>query len=236
MTLRTDMQRLLLSCLLLFVSTHTVSVHSPLTVSVFTHCCVLHPYAEISLCFCCSLNSRCDFHARAAFSLEEVLFSCSADNVPSLCPPSQTLSSGVFELKIDSFTSSRSICRSSARDCQIFFRVCLKHSQDVINPEPPCTYGTAVTDIFGADSNSISESAPIRVPIHFKWPVGAKRRETSATPPDSYHIYLDLFHFLYAFMLIHRSCACARARALSHQLIHDVFNRTFHGDSRGLSL
>uniref|UniRef100_A0A674NXU6 Delta-like protein n=1 Tax=Takifugu rubripes TaxID=31033 RepID=A0A674NXU6_TAKRU len=81
-----------------------------------------------------------------------------------------TSSSGVFELKIDSFTSSRSVCSSSSRDCQIFFRVCLKHSQDVIDPEPPCTYGTALTDTFGADSNSISESAPIRVPIPFKWP------------------------------------------------------------------
>lgn len=54
----------------------------------------------------------------------------------------------------------------------MFFRVCLKHSQDVINPEPPCTYGTALTEIFGADSNSISGSAPLRVPFHFKWPVG----------------------------------------------------------------
>ncbi|XP_072247980.1 delta-like protein C [Leuresthes tenuis] len=83
-----------------------------------------------------------------------------------------TLSSGVFELKIDSFTSSRGICRYQSQDCQIFFRVCLKHSQHVINPEPPCTYGTALTEIFGADSssNSISASAPIRVPFHFKWP------------------------------------------------------------------
>ncbi|KAG8001740.1 Delta-like protein B [Nibea albiflora] len=81
-----------------------------------------------------------------------------------------TLSSGVFELKIDSFTSSRGVCRSPSGDCQIFFRVCLKHAQDIINPEPPCTYGTALTEIFGADSNSISQSAPIRVPVHFKWP------------------------------------------------------------------
>ncbi|KAM3616616.1 uncharacterized protein V6R79_020896 [Siganus canaliculatus] len=81
-----------------------------------------------------------------------------------------TLSTGVFELKIESFTSSRGVCRSPSRDCQLFFRVCLKHSQDVINPEPPCTYGTALTEVFGADSNSISESAPIRVPIRFKWP------------------------------------------------------------------
>lgn len=49
--------------------------------------------------------------------------------------------------------------------------MCLKHSQNVINPEPPCTYGDALTDIFDADSNSISESAPIRVPFNFKWPV-----------------------------------------------------------------
>ncbi|XP_074535851.1 delta-like protein C [Halichoeres trimaculatus] len=80
------------------------------------------------------------------------------------------LSSGVFELKIDSFTSTRDFCRYPSRDCQIFFRVCLKHSQDVISPEPPCTYGDALTEIFGADPNSISESAPIRVPFHFKWP------------------------------------------------------------------
>ncbi|XP_034719385.1 delta-like protein C [Etheostoma cragini] len=80
------------------------------------------------------------------------------------------LSSGVFELKINSFTSTRAVCSSPSRDCQVFFRVCLKHSQDVINPEPPCTYGTALTEIFGADSDSISGSAPMRVPFHFKWP------------------------------------------------------------------
>ncbi|KAM3875048.1 delta-like protein C [Diretmus argenteus] len=79
-------------------------------------------------------------------------------------------SSGVFELKIDSFSSAQGSCRFKSRDCQIFFRVCLKHSQDVISPEPPCTYGTALTEIFGADTNSISGSAPIKVPFHFKWP------------------------------------------------------------------
>uniref|UniRef100_A0A665VCE3 Delta-like protein n=1 Tax=Echeneis naucrates TaxID=173247 RepID=A0A665VCE3_ECHNA len=80
------------------------------------------------------------------------------------------ISTGVFELKIESFTSSRGFCRYDTRSCQLFFRVCLKHSQDVINPEPPCTYGTALTEILTADSNSISESAPIRVPFRFKWP------------------------------------------------------------------
>ncbi|KAK2846543.1 hypothetical protein Q5P01_009542 [Channa striata] len=79
-------------------------------------------------------------------------------------------SGGVFELKIDSFTTSRGICSYKPQDCRIFFRVCLKHSQDVISPDPPCTYGTALTDIIQADSDSISQSAPIRVPLLFKWP------------------------------------------------------------------
>ncbi|XP_010892156.1 delta-like protein C [Esox lucius] len=78
-------------------------------------------------------------------------------------------SSGVFELKVHKFSSTRTVCKRSS-DCQIFFRVCLKHSQDVISPEPPCTYGKGLTDIFSADESSISSSAPIRVPFHFKWP------------------------------------------------------------------
>ena len=102
-------------------------------------------------------------------------------------------SSGVFELKIQSFVSgARGACGHSRaplslRDCQIFFRVCLKHAQDVIDPEPPCTYGTALTGIFAADSNSVSESAPIRVPFHFKWPVSttimARYSSSSALVP-----------------------------------------------------
>ncbi|XP_029111492.1 delta-like protein C isoform X2 [Scleropages formosus] len=78
-------------------------------------------------------------------------------------------SSGVFELKVHSFSSARSVCRSS-RGCQMFFRVCLKHSQDVISPEPPCTYGTGLTEVLRADPSAVSASAPIRVPFHFKWP------------------------------------------------------------------
>lgn len=77
----------------------------------------------------------------------------------------------------------------------MFFRVCLKHSQDVINPEPPCTYGTAHTDVFGADSKSFSDIAHIRVPFHFKWPVGAGCLAL-APPSDPRHIYLDPFHLL----------------------------------------
>ncbi|MFT7803566.1 delta-like protein 3 isoform X2 [Arapaima gigas] len=78
-------------------------------------------------------------------------------------------SAGVFELKVHSFSTPRSVCRG-ARGCQIFFRVCLKHSQDVISPDPPCTYGTGLTEVLRADPSAVSASAPIRVPFHFKWP------------------------------------------------------------------
>ncbi|KAL2096437.1 hypothetical protein ACEWY4_008585 [Coilia grayii] len=78
-------------------------------------------------------------------------------------------SSGLFELKVHSFSSTGSVCKPS-RECRIFFRVCLKHSQDVISPEPPCTYGTGETDLLSADDESISKSLPLKVPFHFKWP------------------------------------------------------------------
>ncbi|XP_066519508.1 delta-like protein C [Hoplias malabaricus] len=79
-------------------------------------------------------------------------------------------SSGVFELKVHEFRSARVQCDPSKVDCRIFVRVCLKHSQDVILPEPPCTYGTGLTEPFRTDHSSISNSAPIRVPFQFKWP------------------------------------------------------------------
>ncbi|CAL8354113.1 unnamed protein product [Lota lota] len=77
---------------------------------------------------------------------------------------------GLFELKIDSFTTAHSACASGAQDCQVFFRACLKHALKVIGPEPPCTYGVGTTEVFRADPSSVSASAPIRVPFHFKWP------------------------------------------------------------------
>lgn len=115
---------------------------------------------------------------------------------PPLPPhPPQALSSGVFELKIDSFASSRGICRSSSQSCQIFFRVCLKHSQDVINPEPPCTYGTELTDIMDADANTISQSAPIKVPFLFKWPVSERGAQTRTHSHVHSHINIDVHIF-----------------------------------------
>lgn len=85
----------------------------------------------------------------------------------------QVWSSGVFELKIHSFHTAQRICRRH-RDCHIFFRICLKHPEDVISAEPPCTFGTGHTNVIRADHTSISSSAPIRVPFHFKWPVNLK--------------------------------------------------------------
>ncbi|XP_030075977.1 delta-like protein C isoform X1 [Microcaecilia unicolor] len=76
---------------------------------------------------------------------------------------------GIFELKVHSFSSSRSLCRSG-RPCRLFFRVCLKHAQAVVSPEPPCTFGAALSEIISADPGSIAASNPIRVPFHFKWP------------------------------------------------------------------
>uniref|UniRef100_A0A8K9XMS0 Delta-like protein n=1 Tax=Oncorhynchus mykiss TaxID=8022 RepID=A0A8K9XMS0_ONCMY len=81
----------------------------------------------------------------------------------------QVSSSGVFELKVHSFNTAHRICRRH-RDCHIFFRICLKHSEDVIHAEPPCTFGTGHTNVIRADQTSISSSAPIRIPFHFKWP------------------------------------------------------------------
>ncbi|KAM9468408.1 delta-like protein C [Clarias gariepinus] len=78
-------------------------------------------------------------------------------------------SAGVFELKVHSFTSPGGVCKNS-QECHIFFRVCLKHSHDMVGPEPPCLYGTGLTDIFSADPSSIASSAPIKLPFSFKWP------------------------------------------------------------------
>lgn len=95
------------------------------------------------------------------------------------CLMFQVLSSGVFELKIHSYHTAQRICRRH-RDCHIFFRICLKHPEDVISAEPPCTFGTGQTNVIRADHTSISSSAPIRVPFHFKWPVSQRHTKPRA--------------------------------------------------------
>ncbi|NP_001079551.1 putative ortholog of delta-like protein C precursor (SwissPro) L homeolog precursor [Xenopus laevis] len=86
----------------------------------------------------------------------------------TLCLP-LVYPAGVFELKIHSFSTPRPAC-AAGKSCNIFFRVCLKHAQPVVSPDPPCTFGSAVSDILPSDSKAITDSSPIRVPFHFKWP------------------------------------------------------------------
>lgn len=63
-------------------------------------------------------------------------------------------------------------------ECKTFFRICLKHYQPNASPEPPCTYGGAVTPVLGSNSfqvpDAIPESSftnPIRINFGFTWPV-----------------------------------------------------------------
>nr|XP_046240334.1 delta-like protein D [Scatophagus argus] len=103
----------------------------------------------------------------------------------------QVLCSGVFELKLQEFLNKKGIkgnancCpRGSAHpqeqnqqcECKTFFRVCLKHYQANVSPEPPCTYGGTVTPVLGSNSfqvpetNADSFTNPIRFPFGFTWP------------------------------------------------------------------
>nr|XP_033692500.1 delta-like protein 1 isoform X1 [Tursiops truncatus] len=100
----------------------------------------------------------------------------------------QVWSSGVFELKLQEFVNkkgllgNRNCCRGGAGPppcaCRTFFRVCLKHYQASVSPEPPCTYGSTVTPVLGVDSFSLPDGAgadtafsnPIRFPFGFTWP------------------------------------------------------------------
>lgn len=111
----------------------------------------------------------------------------------------QVFSSGVFELKIHSFHTAQRICRRH-RDCHIFFRICLKHPEDVISAEPPCTFGTGHTNVIRADHTSISSSAPIRVPFHFKWPVN---RNTESHTHTHNNVIVELLEVVdYGFILM----------------------------------
>lgn len=104
----------------------------------------------------------------------------------------QVLCSGVFELKLQEFLNKKgasgntNCCPGGAAhpqghhqqcECKTFFRVCLKHYQANVSPEPPCTYGGAVTPVLGSNSfqvpetNADSFTNPIRFPFGFTWPV-----------------------------------------------------------------
>ncbi|TSN39348.1 Delta-like protein C [Bagarius yarrelli] len=102
-------------------------------------------------------------------------------------------SSGVFELKVHSFTSPGGVCKESQQNCLIFFRVCLKHSQDVISADPPCTYGSGRTANLSAEPSAIASSAPIKVNFTFKWPDERLGEQTELR--YSYHVMCDEFYY-----------------------------------------
>lgn len=99
--------------------------------------------------------------------------------------------SGVFELKLQEFLNKKGVqgnkncCKGGLTssfqqqcECKTFFRICLKHYQPNASPEPPCTYGGAVTPVLGSNSfqvpDAIPESSftnPIRINFGFTWPV-----------------------------------------------------------------
>ncbi|KAM7406280.1 hypothetical protein PAMP_000668 [Pampus punctatissimus] len=102
----------------------------------------------------------------------------------------QVLCSGVFELKLQEFLNKKGVAGNanccpggSAHpqghqqcECKTFFRICLKHYQANVSPEPPCTYGGAVTPVLGSNSfqvpetNAESFTNPIRFNFGFTWP------------------------------------------------------------------
>lgn len=95
----------------------------------------------------------------------------------------------MFELKLQEFlnkkgaTGNANCCRGGSGgsgqpcECKTFFRVCLKHYQANVSPEPPCTYGGAVTPVLGSNSFQVPESTseafanPIPFAFAFTWPV-----------------------------------------------------------------
>ncbi|XP_033986081.1 delta-like protein A [Trematomus bernacchii] len=102
----------------------------------------------------------------------------------------QGLCSGVFELKLQEFLNKKGIqgnkncCKGGLMssfqqqcDCKTFFRICLKHYQPNASPEPPCTYGGAVTPVLGSNSFQVPDvipessfSNPVRINFGFTWP------------------------------------------------------------------
>lgn len=107
------------------------------------------------------------------------------------CFPPQGFCSGVFELKLQEFLNKKGVqgnkncCKGGLTssfqqqcECQTFFRICLKHYQPNASPEPPCTYGGAVTPVLGSNSFQVPDvipessfSNPIRINFGFTWPV-----------------------------------------------------------------
>ncbi|KAK8762296.1 hypothetical protein V5799_026437, partial [Amblyomma americanum] len=139
------------------------------------------------------------------------LFAPSA-HVTSLPPQrAQVLGSGVFELRLGSFSNpsnrdSQGACCSTGlppssegvpcpgSPCRVSFRVCLKHYQKTVDTDSPCTYGELSTPVLlqsGSDGALFNASRPpIRFPFEFSWPgtfslIIEAWHEAAATPAGS---------------------------------------------------
>lgn len=113
--------------------------------------------------------------------------------IDSICMSFQGFCSGVFELKLQEFLNKKGVtgnancCKGSAPEaqqceCKTFFRICLKHYQANVSPDPPCTYGGSVTPVLGSNSFQVPESFPdssftnpIQFSFGFTWPVSSLR-------------------------------------------------------------
>lgn len=111
-------------------------------------------------------------------------------NVSLSCHLLQVSSSGVFELKLhhllndDGLNADGNCCNgirqsgSCSSTCHTFFRICLKHYQTNITPEPPCTFGELTTKIIGDNTFDFPDETPnpIKLPFTFGWPVSKVTR------------------------------------------------------------
>ena len=142
--------------------------------------------------------------------------------------------SGVFELKLQEFLNKKGVpgnancCPGGAAhqqgqqpqqqqqqqqqcECKTFFRVCLKHYQANVSPEPPCTYGGTVTPVLGSNSfqvpetNADSFTNPIRFNFGFTWPVsvcGGMLSSSGASKVFFFNYYYDHYHFAFYFIVL----------------------------------
>lgn len=113
-----------------------------------------------------------------------------------------TLASGVFELRLQrsqrnapTVDRSGSCCKNRngecAADCNVYFRICLKHFQTYITPDPPCTFGSVqVPPMLSADVTEKITTLPF--PFKFKWPVSRLRQSSQPLAPTYRKDFRDL--------------------------------------------
>lgn len=94
-------------------------------------------------------------------------------------------------------------------ECKTFFRVCLKHYQANVSPEPPCTYGGTVTPVLGSNSfqvpetNADSFTNPIRFNFGFTWPVSVCRGMLSLCRASKASFNFSNLFLFYGFVVIY---------------------------------